>query len=100
MVRGAFEILAAHASPDDPATRDTWQRVVRDYARHFYPFVMDQLELPWRQYLALCREYARTPVGRHPAFYVNCIVAYALGRRRTDSVIERLRGWLGRTPRL
>jgi len=100
MVRGAFEILAAHASPDDPATRDTWQRVVRDYARHFYPFVMDQLTLPWRDYLRLCRAYARTPVGAHAAFYINCIVAYALGRRRTDAVIEGLRGWLGRTPRL
>ncbi len=100
MVRGAFEILAAHASPDDPATREVWSRVVRDYARHFYPFVMDQLTLPWRQYLALCRAYASTPVGRHPAFYVNCIVAYALGRRRADALIERMRGWLGRTPRL
>ena len=100
MVRGAFEILAAHASPDDPATRDIWQRVVRDYARHFYPFVMDQLTLPWRDYLRLCRAYASTPVGTHVAFYVNCTVAYALGRRRADAVIKGLRGWLGRTPRL
>ena len=100
MVRGAMQILAAHASADDPATRETWQRVVRDYARHFYPFVMDQLELPWREYLALCREYSKLPVGRHAAFYLNCALPYALGRQRTDALIETGRRWLGRSPRL
>jgi hypothetical protein len=104
MVQGALEILEAHfpaaLRQRDAAARDTWQRVVRDYARHFYPFVMDQLALPPREYLALCRAYAKLPVGRHAAFYVNCVLPYLLGRRRSDALIAALRRRLGRTPRL
>lgn len=97
MLRGVMAILDAHTELAAAGTRDL---IVRDYARHFYPFVMDQLALPWRAYLRMCREMARTPVGRYPSFYVNCIVAYVLGRQRTDACLLFLRRLLGHTPRL
>ena len=103
MLAGALQILDFHcaaAGGTTRTTRTTRNRVLRDYARHFYPFVMDQLGLPWRAYLNMCRAMARTPVGRYPSFYVNCVLPYCLGRRRTDACIGFVRRWLGRTPRL
>jgi len=96
MLEGAMAILDAHS---DLARDGTRALVVRDYARHFYPFVVDQLHLPWRAYLRMCRAMAATAVGRHPSFYVNCAVAYLLGRRCTDAAIWAARRLLGRTPR-
>jgi abequosyltransferase len=97
MVRSALEILDAHPALKDNGARD---RVVRDYARHFYPFVMDQLGQPWRVYGQFCRDMARLPVGRYMSFYVNCWLPYALGRTRTDACIAWVRRTLGRTPTL
>lgn len=96
MLKGAMAILDAHPDLDRDGTRDL---IVRDYARHFYPFVVDQLHLSWRAYLRMCRAMAVTAVGRHPSFYVNCAVAYLLGRRRTDAAILTVRRMLGHTPR-
>ncbi len=97
MVKSALEILDAHPALKTNGARD---RVVRDYARHFYPFVMDQLGQPWRVYLKFCRDMAQLPVGRYASFYVNCWLPYVLGRRRTDACIAWVRRRLGRTPRL
>lgn len=97
MLEGAMSILAAH----EALGRDGMRRLVaRDYARHFYPFVMDQLHLPWRDYLRMCRAMARTPVGRFPSFWINCLAARLVGRRRTDALIAGVRAALGRTPQL
>jgi abequosyltransferase len=97
MVRSALQILDAHAALRSNGARD---RVVRDYARHFYPFVMDQLHQPWRTYFGMCREMAQLPVGRYASFYVNCLLPYLLGRQRTDACIDWLRRRLGHTPLL
>lgn len=97
LVKGAMRILEGHPELDADGTRHA---VLRDYARHFYPFVRDQLHLPPRAYLALCRAYARMPIGRYPSFYVNCIVSYLLGQRLTDGLLHWVRARLGRTPRL
>jgi abequosyltransferase len=96
MVRSALQILNAHAELHTAALRE---RVVRDYARHFYPFVVDQLHLPWRDYLHFCRAMAQLPVGRFPSFYVNCLLPYVLGRTCTDACIGWVRKTMGRTPR-
>ncbi len=95
MVRSAFEVLDAHPTLKANGARD---RVVRDYARHFYPFLMDQLHLRWRDYFKLCRAMAKLPVGRYPSFYANCLLPYVLGRARTDACIAWVRRKLGRTP--
>jgi abequosyltransferase len=97
MVRSALAILDANPELKKNGARD---RVVRDYARHFYPFVMDQLGQPWRVYWRFCRDMAGLPVGRHLSFYVNCLLPYLLGRKRTDSCIAWVRARLGRTPAL
>lgn len=97
LVRGAMRILEGHPELDTDGTRNA---ILRDYARHFYPFVRDQLHLSPRAYLALCRAYAATPIGRFPSFYVNCIVSYLLGQRLTDALLHWVRARLGHTPRL
>ncbi len=97
MVLGALKILQAHP---EITSRGIDRKILRDYARHFYPFLRDQLGLPLREYVHMCRTYAATDLGRFPAFYVNCIMAYALGQRTADALLKRLRAWLGRTPRL
>lgn len=97
MVAGALRILAAHATAIGPVAHS---RILRDYARHFYPFLRDQLDLPWPAYRALCRECARLELGRFPSFYLNCIIPYVLGKRLTDRLLFVIRRWLGHTPRL
>ena len=97
MLKGALEILDAHPELRQDGTRSA---ILKDYARHFYPFVMDQLDLPPSKYLRMCRAMAKTPVGRFPSFYLNCALAYLLGRERCDAVIQWLRSRFGRTLRL
>jgi abequosyltransferase len=97
MVRSALQILDAHPGLKTNGAHD---RVVRDYARHFYPFVMDQLDQPLAVYRRFCRDMAQLPVGRYASFHLNCWLPYLLGRQRTDACIGWVRRRLGRTPRL
>ena len=97
MVAGALRILKDHAPRIGEAARG---RILRDYARHFYPFLRDQLGLPLKDYLALCQGYARLDLGRFPSFYLNCIIPFVLGQRLTDQLLHSIRQRLGHTPRL
>ncbi len=97
MVAGALRILKAHAAEIGETAHSG---ILRDYARHFYPFLRDQLGLSLPAYVRLCKDYARLELGRYPAFYLNCTLAYLLGRRLTDTLIRVVRRTLGRTPRL
>ena len=97
MVAGALRILQAHAVHIGEVARG---RILRDYARHFYPFLRDQLGLPLTDYWALCRAYARLDLGRFPSFYLNCIIPFVLGQRLTDQLLHGIRRRLGHTPRL
>lgn len=96
MVRGALSIIA-----DFDASHATRLRslVVQDYANYFYPFIVDQLTLPLRDYLNLYRGYCRMGFWRYPMFHLYCAVCYLLGARRFDWLTRAVRGLLGRNVR-
>lgn len=97
MVAGALRILASHSKD---IGQEAHSRILQDYARHFYPFVRDQLDLSPSDYWSLCRACARLELGRYPSFYLNCIIPYVLGKSSTDWLLSTIRRWLGHTPRL
>lgn len=95
MVSGAVAILKDPHVNSEAAIRKS---VLRDYANYFYPYVRDQLELPFRRYLWLYLEFAKLGFYRYPAFHLYCWSGYLLGQRRCDSITRTIRGKLGRTP--
>jgi abequosyltransferase len=72
--------------------------VTRDYANYFYPYIKDQLNLPLRQYLKLCRGFGELGFYRYPMFYVYCVIGYVMGDRKFDLMTKVVRGCLGRSP--
>ncbi len=96
MVGGALSIIR-----DLKQTRgiDVVEEVTRDYANYFYPYIKDQLNLPWRSFYEFYRGYGRMGFSRYPMFHFYCLIAYALGERRFDALTAIIRKWLGRSPR-
>ena len=97
MLTGALGILDFHFKESYPEITFT---VRKDYAAHFYAFSRDQLSLPWREYIRFCASCGQTGLGRYPAFYLNCLIPFLLGRERFDAVVRFARARIGRTPRL
>jgi len=77
---------------------DVVDDVTRDYANYFYPYIKDQLGLPFRQYLRLYRGYGRMGFDKYLMFHIYCCLAYALGERNFDALTRIVRLRLGRSP--
>ena len=89
MFGGAIKILKDQCS-------DTEIKVVMgDYAKHFFPYIRDQLNLPLFEYVRYCRKLASLGFGRFLTFYIYCFTCYLLGTNRFDyvaKVLRRVRG--------
>jgi glycosyltransferase involved in cell wall biosynthesis len=93
MVRGALSILADR---EDARTNGILEAVKHDYANYFYPFVLDQLTLPVREYIKLYRGYWKMGFGKYFLFHVYSVGCYILGSRRFDGLTRIVRKYLGR----
>jgi abequosyltransferase len=97
MLRGlltiAREFDAAHGTRVHPA-------VLRDFANYSYPTLAKQAHLPLAEFARFYRDLARLGFWRSPYFHAYAAALAALGARRTDAVVNRLRSWLGHTPQL
>jgi abequosyltransferase len=93
MVSGALSILEQR---DELRKNGTLEAVKHDYANYFYPYVIDQLTLPVREYIQLYRGYWKMGFGKYPLFHVYCIGCYILGARRFDRMTRAVRKRLGR----
>ena len=69
----------------------------RDYANHFYPYIRDQLQLKFKDYLLLYTKFCQLGFWRYPLFHVYFTVCYVLGRTRFDKLVKMVRRRLGRT---
>jgi glycosyltransferase involved in cell wall biosynthesis len=96
MIGGALSIIR-----DLKKTKgiDVVEDVIHDYANYFYPYIRDQLTLPFRDYYKLYRAYGRMGFARYPLYHLYFILAYALGERRFDALTALIRKRLGRSPR-
>jgi abequosyltransferase len=77
---------------------DVVDDVLRDYASYFYPYVRDQLHLPFREFVTLYWRYGDMGFRRYPLFHIYCMVAYVLGPKHCDYITRFIRGVLGRSP--
>lgn len=95
MISGSLRILEWHAR--ERLGKRVLRRIQADYAKHFYPYVRDQLSLPLGAYLRMCRQFAATGLWRFPALYANFVLPYLLGKDRSDRLLKKLRSAIGRT---
>ncbi len=95
MISGALSIVR-----DLRATRgiDVVDDVTRDYANYFYPYIRDQLNLRFKEFVQLYRGYGRMGFNRFPIFHAYCVLGYVLGGSRLDSIIRWYRDRAGRSP--
>ena len=95
MVSGALAIIE---NLKNTRGIDVVDDVTRDYANYFYPYIKDQLDLPFRRYLHLYRDYGRMGFDKYPIFHFYCFLAYALGERNFDALTRTARLRMGRSP--
>ena len=96
MVGGALSIIR---NLKETRGIDVVDDVIRDYANYFYPYIKDQLTLPWRDFYQLYRGYGRMGFAKYPLFHVYFLLGYALGEKRFDALTAVIRKFLGRSPR-
>lgn len=95
MVGGALEIARY---TEETSGIKIYDNVVKDYANYFFPYIRDQLDLPFKDFLALYKGYGAMGFKKHPMFHIYCALGYAIGERRFDSVTRVVRSLIGRSP--
>lgn len=76
------------------------QRIVRDYAYYFFPYIRDQLQLPLRRYFRMYREFGRMGLDHYPMFHLYIVGSYLLGEHGVDRLANFVRRILGRSPKM
>ncbi len=77
---------------------DVVDDVTRDYANYFYPYIREQLNLPFNKFMQLYRSLGTMGFSRYPMFHLYCLLGYMLGARNCDYLTKTIRGLLGRSP--
>jgi glycosyltransferase involved in cell wall biosynthesis len=77
---------------------DVVDDVIRDYANYFYPYIMDQLELPPADFYRLYRGFGRMGFSRYPLFHIYCFMGYVVGEKKCTALAGFVRKRLGRSP--
>ena len=95
MVRGAIAIITDHQAQTG---LDLAGPVIRDYANYFYAFIRDQLQLPFKDYWRLYRDFSRMGFGKHFMFHAYFAACYVLKEKGSDWVVSQVRKVLGRSP--
>ena len=96
MISGALSIIR---DLEETKGIDLVEDVIHDYANYFYPYIKDQLDLPFRDYYRLYRAYGRLGFAKYPFFHLYFVLGYALGEKRFDALTALMRKFLGRSPR-
>jgi glycosyltransferase involved in cell wall biosynthesis len=96
MVRGALKIIR---DIDADAGLGVYAAVERDYANYFYPYIRDQLNLPFRKYILFYKELSKLGFGKYLSFHMYMIIGYLLKEERFDRATNIVRKYLGRSPR-
>ena len=73
------------------------QKVLRDYANYFFPYIRDQLDAPMRQYWMLYAGYCKLGYWRFAMFHFYMIICRVLGADNFDAITRFVRKKLGRT---
>jgi abequosyltransferase len=95
MVSGALSIITELR---ESGGIDLVEEVTRDYANYFYPYIRDQLGLPFEDFMRLYRGYGHLGFDKYPMFHLYCAAGYVLGKDNFDKITRFLRSLLGRSP--
>jgi len=85
MVSGAMQIV-----------RDNYQNevvdlILRDYARHFYPYIKDQLHLRPVEFFKYYLRLGEIGFNKFISFHLYCLICYGIGERMSDRLAKILR---------
>lgn len=95
MISGALKIAK---SAEQKIGIKIYDAILRDYANYFYPYIKDQLTLPWKDYWNLHKEFGTLGFSKFPMFHLYFIVAYILGEHNFDNLTRVIRTKIGRSP--
>lgn len=95
MINGALSIIR---DLRDTRGIDIVEDIIRDYANYFYPYIMDQLTLPLKDFYRLYRSFGRMGFARYPLFHTYFAIGYLLGEKRCTALAGLVRRRLGRSP--
>jgi len=95
MVEG---LLAIARQLDATHGGNLYARIRRDFGNYMYPTLAKQGAAPLPIYLRFYRDLARMGFWRYPLFHAYALGIRALGTRRLDRLIGRVRRALGHTP--
>jgi glycosyltransferase involved in cell wall biosynthesis len=85
---------------DDTQGGEIYKVIKKDIANYFYPYIRDQLNLPYSIYKSMILEFKNLGMNNEPLFHVHCILGFCLKRNGYDFVIKLIRKILGHSPRL
>jgi len=97
MVKGMLKIADYI---DDTQDKRIYKAVKKDIATYFYPYIRDQLNLPFNYYLKMTQEFMRIGMKNEFYFYVHVILGYILKMKGYDKMVKMIRKLLGHSPRI
>ncbi|KDE34852.1 glycosyltransferase family 2 protein [Kosakonia radicincitans] len=77
-----------------------YNAIKHDIANYFYPYIRDQLSLPFSSYLKMINKFRSIGFNNEPLFYAHSLLGYVLKRDGYDALIKFIRKRNGGTPRL
>lgn len=95
MISGVIRIAAALERRTGLAVTTP---IMRDYANYFYPYIRDQLKLPFVDYYKFYRAYGKIGFNKYPMFHAYFIICYCFGANGFDRLTAYIRKTLGRSP--
>ncbi|MEZ2576021.1 glycosyltransferase family 2 protein [Buttiauxella ferragutiae] len=98
MVEGL--LLIAKYIEDNTKIPGVYQGIKSDIANYFYPYIRDQLNLPFPLYIKMVNSFRTMGFNNEKLFYIHIVLGYLLKRNGYDSLIKFIRKCNGGTPRL
>lgn len=94
MVRGLLNI-----AKDCDTDGELFNAVKNDICNYFYPYIRDQLSLPFTHYIKMVRMFMDIGLSDKYMFWCYITIGYVLKKRGFDYAIKCVRNALGHTPR-
>ncbi|MDE9550830.1 glycosyltransferase family 2 protein [Xenorhabdus bovienii] len=74
--------------------------IKKDLANYFYPYIRDQLSIPFRDYLSMINKFRQLGFNNEPFFYLHVILGFFLKKNGYDYLIKKIRSSIGSTPKI
>jgi abequosyltransferase len=89
MLTGALLILSDYCKNNNH--KELVKPIINDYSKFIYPYIKDQLSLPFLSFVSFYISLCRIGFYRFPIFHVNVFLAYFLGEMKYDFFVNLYR---------